>query len=240
VTVRAALGTYLACVAALLAMGPWLARFGLAGLAASELLALALPTVLMARATGDRLGWVRPPARAVAGAVLVGASGWAVLAEWILPLQEAVAKTPKALEEGLAQAIAGPTWAVLGAVALVPAVCEELLCRGALAFAIRRRAPAAVAVLASAFLFALLHGSVYRLVPTFLLGVVLGAIALRAGSIVPSMVAHAVNNACIVLVADAPDVSATLDAHAAVVGGVAVIGLTCGSALVFLRFRDMR
>jgi membrane protease YdiL (CAAX protease family) len=195
---------------------------------------------LHARSRVDRLGLVRPSGRALAGAALVGLSGWAVLAAWILPLQDRIAPTPPGLEEALANATAGPTWAVVCAVALVPAVCEELLCRGALTFALRRRAPAAAAVLVSALLFAALHGSPYRFVPTFLLGVLFGAIALRAGSIVPTILAHAVNNAAVVLIADAPALGAAFDDHGALIGGVAVIVLTCGLAIVFLRFREMQ
>jgi len=44
---------------------------------------------------------------------------------------------------------------------------------------------------------------VYRFVPISLLGALLSAIALAADSIVPAMVAHFVNNACLVLLAHA-------------------------------------
>ena len=42
---------------------------------------------------------------------------------------------------------------------------------------------------------------VYRLIPTTILGVLLGFIALESGSIVPSMVAHFCNNAVLVTLA---------------------------------------
>jgi membrane protease YdiL (CAAX protease family) len=238
--VRDALALYLLAVLGLITVGSVLAGVGLLGLAASELGLVALPTVLVARARGDRLGLVRPGGAALAGAALIGASAWAFLAIVVLPIQERIAPTPRGLEESLERATSGATWAVLLAVAALPAVCEELLCRGAIAFALRRRAGPVVAVLVSALLFALLHGSPYRLAPTFLLGIAFGAIALRSGSIVPTMLAHALNNAAIVLVSTAPIVGDAIDAHGALVGGLAVIALTVGFALVFLRSDRVR
>jgi hypothetical protein len=63
--------------------------------------------------------------------------------------------------------------------------------------------------------------------------------ALRTGSITPTMITHALNNAAIVLVAGTPELAAALDAHQAITGAVAVIGLTGGLALVFLRLKRM-
>ena len=239
-SVKDALALYVFAVLGLLTVGGPLAGYGLAGLAASELLLIGLPAVVLARVRGDRLGWTRPRGLQLLGAALVGASAWAFLVAAVLPLQERIAPTPPQLEKALAQAASGPIWAVLLAVALVPAVCEELLCRGAIAFAIRRRAGAPLAILASAALFAVLHGSPYRLVPTFLLGVAFGAIALSTGSVVPTMIAHALNNAAIVLVSDAPVVGDAIEAHPWPVAGVAVTSLTMGLSLVFLRFGRTR
>jgi len=46
----------------------------------------------------------------------------------------------------------------------------------------------------SALLFALAHASIYRLLPTLVLGILLGYIVWRTGSIFCSIVLHAVNN----------------------------------------------
>jgi membrane protease YdiL (CAAX protease family) len=63
-----------------------------------------------------------------------------------------------------------------------------------------RLGPAASVAL-TAVLFGLFHLDVYRLIPTTLLGLLLGIIALEADSIVPSMLAHFCNNAILVLLA---------------------------------------
>jgi membrane protease YdiL (CAAX protease family) len=57
------------------------------------------------------------------------------------------------------------------------------------------------AVVITAALFGLFHMDVYRLIPTMMLGVLLGFIALESGSIVPAMVAHFCNNAMLVTLA---------------------------------------
>ena len=48
-------------------------------------------------------------------------------------------------------------------------------------------------------LFGVLHGDVWRFVPTALLGALLSWVALTSGSIVPSMLIHIVNNATLIV-----------------------------------------
>jgi sodium transport system permease protein len=135
-----------------------------------------------------------PHWRSVLAAVLMGLSGWAViggLAIRILPPPESLAK---ALEKIL---LLGdkpvPLWAVWLVIGLTPAVCEELTFRG-LIFSGLRRLGKWPAIFISAFLFALAHSSIYRLLPTLLMGVLLGFIVWRTGSILCGMIVHALNN----------------------------------------------
>ena len=51
----------------------------------------------------------------------------------------------------------------------------------------------------SSFFFAATHASIYRLVPTGLLGLGLGAVVLRAGSLWPAVLLHAAYNGLVVL-----------------------------------------
>jgi len=88
----------------------------------------------------------------------------------------------------------------VAAIALMPALCEETLFRGIVLPSLARMG-AAVALLGSAALFALIHidtvsaGPVfYRLPFAFAVGLGLAALRLRTGSLLPSMVAHAVLN----------------------------------------------
>lgn len=83
--------------------------------------------------------------------------------------------------------------------AVTPAVCEEVLFRGALLSGLRRALPAGTAIVVQALLFGLFHLSPFRLVPTTLLGLALGLFAHRTGSIVPGVLFHAANNAFAIL-----------------------------------------
>lgn len=245
-SLKGALALYAVCLATLLAVGGPLAAYGLLGVAAAEWLCVGLP-VIAAMAAGPQraagaLGLVRPRFSAWAGALLVGASAWTVVGFGVGPLLERIAPMPRSLVEALERAARpdAPLWLTVLAVAVTPAICEELLCRGALLPALRARLGAPQAVLIAAALFALLHLSPYRFVPTFLLGIAFGALAVRSGSTLPSMLAHALNNsAVIVLAADAArPAREALERHVLLAVGTSVVVLTIGMSLV--RPRDGR
>jgi len=56
------------------------------------------------------------------------------------------------------------------------------------------RAGPAVALVGSSLLFGLAHGSIYRLLPTAILGFLIGFVRWRTGSIVPGAIIHFLNN----------------------------------------------
>jgi ABC-2 type transport system permease protein/sodium transport system permease protein len=91
--------------------------------------------------------------------------------------------------------------------AVVPAVLEELVFRGYLFSALYRPGRPWAAVLGTAGLFGLFHLvvtdmlAVERLLPSALLGVVLGWVCWRSGSVFPGMVLHTLNNGVIALLA---------------------------------------
>jgi sodium transport system permease protein len=202
------------------------------GLAISEWVGLLGLTTVYARGSGRSLATVlqlrRPAPGAVAGAVLVGLAGWiavGLLADWILP-------APKELIDHLRRVIAPATedrgtGVTLLLMALTPAVCEEALFRGPILRGLRARLSPAGAAILTGVMFGIYHGSIWRFLPTALLGVGLSSLALASGSIVPAMVAHFVNNACLVLLARAgrDQVAETLSVPAR-------IGLITGAGLV--------
>jgi sodium transport system permease protein len=176
------------------------------GLALFEWVGLLGLTAAYARGSGRRLSAVlrlrAPSASAVVGALLIGSSAWLVvglLVEWILP-------PPKELVENLRRAITpaegGSAFVVaLLLTAVTPAVCEEALFRGPILRGLRTRFSAFGSAVLTGLLFGLYHGNVWRFLPTALLGFALSAIALAADSIVPAMIAHFANNACIIVLA---------------------------------------
>jgi membrane protease YdiL (CAAX protease family) len=85
--------------------------------------------------------------------------------------------------------------------ALSPAICEETLFRGPILRGLRARLSPAAAAVMTGVLFGLFHLDIYRLIPTTILGVLLGFITLESGSIIPAMLAHFCNNAILLVLA---------------------------------------
>lgn len=79
-------------------------------------------------------------------------------------------------------------------VAIVVPIGEEIFFRGLAYGALRRRLGRHAAVLASALFFAAAHLSLVELMPIFILGVILAYLYEYTGSLVPGMIAHAINN----------------------------------------------
>ena len=79
-------------------------------------------------------------------------------------------------------------------VALLPAICEEILFRGVVLNGLRTRFGDIASIFLSALMFALMHQNLQQLVYPFLLGSVMGWIVLRTGSIASSIIVHFCNN----------------------------------------------
>jgi sodium transport system permease protein len=162
------------------------------------------------------------PPRAVAGRwpldrrtsflmVAAGASLW-LASLGLLELQYALWAPPPGYLEAfrrLHEALrpAGPADALVSvaAVALVPALCEELLVRGVVLPSLLVRSGPAAAVVISAVVFAVIHLDPYRTLFTLVLGLALGLLRVRTGSLVACMAAHAVLNALTFAVAPFAD-----------------------------------
>lgn len=82
--------------------------------------------------------------------------------------------------------------------AVVPAIGEELLFRGMILHGLRSRFNDVVSVLLSGLMFALMHGNLQQLVYPFILGVIMGWIVLRTGSLISSILVHFINNFLVV------------------------------------------
>lgn len=86
--------------------------------------------------------------------------------------------------------------------AIVPAVCEEVAFRGFILSGLRRRYRTPSAIVLTALLFGFLHvllSLFQQLFNATLLGLVLGLLAVKTGSLWPCVVFHATNNALAVL-----------------------------------------
>jgi sodium transport system permease protein len=154
-----------------------------------------------------------PQVLAVLGAVIAGATAWPMIHEIVLSLSDvgfsAISKEQLERAHGLIADFKNVPFAVrLLCLAIVPAIFEELCFRGFLLGAIRRRTSpwAAIVITAVAFgLFHILVGgtlAIERLVPSTLLGLALGWVAIRTGSVIPGMAFHILNNGMIIAIAE--------------------------------------
>jgi ABC-2 type transport system permease protein/sodium transport system permease protein len=110
---------------------------------------------------------------------------------------------PEALEQAKREFASVPFWMILVTSAIIPAVAEEFFFRGYVLSAFRNRVKPLHAVLYSALIFGLFHVingsmlSLERFFPTTLLGLALGFVAIRTGSLWPGVLLHAIHNGLI-------------------------------------------
>ncbi|MEO2014492.1 MAG: ABC transporter permease subunit/CPBP intramembrane protease [Fuerstiella sp.] len=101
-----------------------------------------------------------------------------------------------------------PLWVKLLSFAVAPAACEEFFFRGFLQNSIRARASAAMSILSVAVLFGLFHVIAKdalmfeRLLPSTLMGIVLGIVYERSGSVLPGMLLHVIHNGLLLTVSE--------------------------------------
>jgi membrane protease YdiL (CAAX protease family) len=88
-----------------------------------------------------------------------------------------------------------PMWQLIVLLSLLPGICEEIGFRGTLLYGLRRKyRPVSLAIVVG-IIFGLFHITLFRIIPTGFLGIILTATALLTGSIFPGMLLHAGNNA---------------------------------------------
>ncbi|MEL0095113.1 MAG: ABC transporter permease subunit/CPBP intramembrane protease [Planctomycetaceae bacterium] len=89
---------------------------------------------------------------------------------------------------------AAPAWAMLLAIAVVPGIFEELAFRGVILTGLRKNASASSAIFVSAAFFGITHGILQQSINAFAMGLLLGYVAIRTGSLVPTIVMHVLHN----------------------------------------------
>lgn len=127
---------------------------------------------------------------------------WCVLASLglLLPsiwLQELMPELPNVAEEALVGLVSSP-WGYV-AIGIMAPLAEELVFRGAVLRALLQWRPDNhwLGIAVSAALFALVHMNPAQMPHAFLIGLLLGWMYYRTGSIIPGMVYHWVNNSVV-------------------------------------------
>lgn len=202
-------------------------RPGPLGTALTEVLAILLPALVFSSARRSHalhalrvLPITRHTAWALCGGVLFGLAWFYVLAGWIEPVWERWVPVPEAERQHmlrLLRPLTGlrPLWQDTLCFALVPAVCEEVLFRGALlplltpalSPALQKSGQRVLATLAPVFVCALLFGvfhlSLPKFFPTTLLGLGFGLARLWSHSLWAAIAMHCTNNVLVIVLARA-------------------------------------
>jgi sodium transport system permease protein len=169
---------------------------------------------------------------AILGAALLGFGSVVPMLHGVMRVQNLFLPTPEGLMKPLEDSISQTsTLATLFLIAASPAICEEIAFRGVFLGLLRRVVPLSRALLISSAFFGLLHLSIFRFFPTTLLGLVMGGLVVRTGSILTSMAFHFAYNGCAVLGERAFLESWRTGSLAA--WGVSLAALAAGGVLVF-------
>jgi len=155
----------------------------------------------------------RPRILSCLGAILLGFTLWPFAYEIeILSLSnERIESLSKLFESLKLELGAVPLWIKLVALAVLPAVCEELFFRGYLLSSLLNRFSNTPAILISSFLFALFHVIVRdslfieRFFPSFFMGICLGYVNVFARSVIPGIMLHMIHNGLLLTIANYQD-----------------------------------
>jgi sodium transport system permease protein len=166
----------------------------------TQFVAILLPTLLFARRAKVNFRRTFPlsaPSAAAVPAIAVAAfTGLIVVTSlygWVAPAREA-----QGFEQMIHMLLSEvPAWLFFACLAILPPVCEEILCRGFLLSAFRSRYGVKGAVVISAALFGALHLDLYRFPATFVAGLFLGYVRVRTGTLLGSILFHMVWNGTI-------------------------------------------
>jgi ABC-2 type transport system permease protein/sodium transport system permease protein len=173
----------------------------------SLITAIVFGGIPIALATFSRVRWTsglglnRTGPLTLAAAAILGLSLWPIAHEIFLVSERLGLSMMGAKQISMAKHMVNqlqslPLWLVLATLALVPAVFEELCFRGFLFGSLRTVLSAGWAAIVAAVLFGLFHEVMFpgRLLTSTFLGLVLGWVRLRTGSVLPCMALHAVHN----------------------------------------------
>jgi sodium transport system permease protein len=177
---------------------PSAVKWGLVPLVAVNQLLLILAPVLVlaliARWTWTTtFAWRPTTLAALAGGALlgIGASPWANL--FVAAQYEAWAPDPASRIEQSQWLLGSLTTSPIPKILLIAAlagVCEEMLFRGPIQTALAQRMRPWIALTVGGFIFAAAHLDLHNVPVRLLLGMMLGWLVLRTGSIFPAMLAH--------------------------------------------------
>jgi sodium transport system permease protein len=235
----AAIGLYFAVLALMFFLAgskaPATAGQAIRGFLVGQLVAVLAPAVLLARLlkVNVRRTFALRGFRPLLVPVLVAAAfaGLALVLGFYAHVMPQ-AEQPEGFEQVIEMLASFPPWLFFVLLAVVPPVCEELLCRGFLFAGLRPRLGAWKTVVVTAALFAALHLSLPRFPATFAAGLLLGYIRLRTGSVLACILFHMCWNGVPALAGSMPWIGGVVESLGPV--SLAVLAAVLAASLAFL------
>ncbi|MFO0868017.1 MAG: ABC transporter permease subunit/CPBP intramembrane protease [Pirellulales bacterium] len=169
------------------------------GLAGFILAPPLLMTVLMTRSPSATLLLHRPRWSALPAVVLLALAlhpatlELSRLIRQVYPVSAGVVQELQKLDGLFASAPS--LWSIVGVLAFIPAICEELAFRGFILSGLRSRGSDWTAILISSAFFGAVHAILQQSLAAFVLGLVIGYVAVQTKSIWPCMLFHFTHNA---------------------------------------------
>jgi hypothetical protein len=96
--------------------------------------------------------------------------------------------------ELLGQMTGGPFWSSFLLAAIFAPIFEEWLCRGMILRGLLTKMKPAWAIVLSALFFAVIHMNPWQALNAFIIGVIMGYVYYKTGSLILTMIIHFVNN----------------------------------------------
>ena len=104
--------------------------------------------------------------------------------------------------EIMKQMTGGPVWASFLVVAIFAPIFEEWLCRGMVLRGLLTKMKPVWAIVISALFFAVIHANPWQALNAFLIGLVMGYVYYKTGSLLLTMVIHFINNGTAVILSN--------------------------------------
>lgn len=208
---------------------------GLYGTLASEflLLLMALLTVFFAGADYHRVFPIHQISIAgVGGTVLLWLGSFLIMMIVDLIIMAFFPAQMGAVSSGLNEAFQSVPFRIsFFIVAIIPAICEEAVFRGVILHSLNPARHKWIAIIVTGLLFGACHGSIWRLFPTALLGIVMGYILMETDNMVYNGIFHCINNAVpIILLFLTQNAASTVDTGTMLTSGA--VWMSVGAYLI--------
>ncbi|HEY1602277.1 MAG TPA: ABC transporter permease subunit/CPBP intramembrane protease [Pirellulales bacterium] len=158
-----------------------------------------LMTIMLARNARQTLLLRWPGATAIPAAILLAVAAFPAVG-WFNLVVQRLYPINSQLKEALSGLFQEPPefWKMLIVIAIVPAICEELAFRGFILSGLRHMGHKWRAIIVASLFFAITHSIFQQSIGAFVLGLIIGYVAVQTGSILPGMLFHMTHNSLVV------------------------------------------